>query len=221
MISSRFYSSSRPSRRKPRRDSRGEPFFTAAVLLLGAAWFFSGCRGPRNVGDASDADNAGENDPIVISVSVEPELMERWEELRASCPLPDMVLTVSDGVPNSGGKSGGKKEEPAGNLETADARLEIIRVSNGSRPDPAAGSRVIELDCVPIVPAVPLWDPRFDVDRETAEDLPRLAGVDRPSTRQGTNPNLKGVSVEGMFPFHPDYPLNERIFLVFQWSTSE
>ncbi|MDY7027714.1 MAG: CapA family protein, partial [Spirochaetota bacterium] len=79
----------------------------------------------------------------------------------------------------------------------------------------------IELDCVPIVPAVPLWDPRFDVDRETAEDLPRLAGVDRPSIRQGMDPNLKGVSVEGMFPIHPDYPLNERIFLVFQWSSSE
>jgi len=198
------------------RSSSGLFFTAAALLLVGTVSLFTGCRDQRTGDSGSDDGSPIRSDRIVIEVTVRPELMERWKELRSAYPLPDEVVLISAGgsklVENSG--------DPSGPPHTAVARLEILQPVNGTLPDPSAGSRVIELDRIPVIPAVPLWDPRIDVDRETAVALPRLSGIDRSSPPEGA-PRMKGVSVEGMYPSHPGYPLAERTVLTFRWSDSE
>ncbi len=203
MISSRFCSSSRPSKGKHLKNSSAGPISTIAVCILGIASLFCGCRGQEPGNSGSDDGSTGKNERLVIEVSAGPELMERWEQLRSAYPLPDNVDL-----------------EPAGTTPIPDARLEILQCSGDTLPEPFDGPRVIELDWIPVIPAVPLWDPRIDVDRETAEDLPRLFGTRLPGPREAHS-QMKGVSVDGMYPSDPGYPLAERTCLVFQWSASE
>lgn len=197
MISLRSCSSLKRSTRKRLRyrTSRICILAAAVCIMLCTAW--TGCT-PRA------AAREDQVQPIAIVVEIDPTCRQEWDELLNSNPPPDSVRLL----PSGSAAAGTEEEGPA-----VFGRIRVFRssgVGTGASSDPVPVQDTLILGSSPLIPMLPLHDPRSDLDPETAREMPLL-----PPEEIG--PALKGASVGGLYPSSPEYPLRRLTLLEFSW----
>ena len=149
----------------------------------------------------------------VVKVEIDPAGLSEWEALIAAHPLPTeiSILPVADSAGGSAAESASEPAEPG--LTRLIATIELLHyppAEGAPESSHRADEDTLLLDQRYFVPAVPMWDPRSNIETGSAEEMGIIPLED-------LSLPYKALSVDGMHIDSPGYPFVEQKILSLSW----